>query len=166
MSLMDIYERQQQETERFKAMRDKAWEQVLSDNEKLAEAFGGKDRLSEDARKTYDSRINSFNAEWSMEGGSRYNDLQDQHDKQIRAATGRSANTVSHSPRQSSQTIDAPENTLKEKFKNQSERITDKEQEPQVSNDNDEAERQQLREKIAKQQAAIKARKMQKKRSR
>ena len=166
MDLMDAYEKQQQDIERFKALRDKVWEKVLADNEKLAAAFGGKEHLNDDALKLYNSRINTFNAEWSMEGGSRYNDLLDQHEKQLKATTSRNDTAGRSNTEQSDPRKEKSENTTKEKFTNQSERMTDKQAAPEVSNDNDEAERQRLREKIAKQQAAIKARKMQKKRSR
>jgi len=161
---MEFYERQQQDIERFKALRDKVWQQILDDNEKLAVTFGGKEHLNTDAKKLYDSRINSFNAEWSMEGGSRYNNLTDQHDKQLKQITG---NNKSNTPQEK----DLPrkeksENTTKEKFQNQSESMTDKEQQQETNKADEETEREQIRAKIARQQAAIKARQMQKKRGR
>jgi hypothetical protein len=164
MDLMDFYERQQQDFERFKVLRDKAWQQILVDNENLAAAYGGKENLSPDAAKSYHERINNFNAEWSMDGGSKYKDLLDQHDKQLRQITGNHDKDGRPGKENGVPRKEKSENTTKERFQNQSESMTDKDQ--QTDSRNEDAEREQLREKIARQQAAIKARKMQKKRSR
>ena len=165
MNLADLYEQHQKNIEKFEALRDKAWEKVLSDNERLVAAFGSRENMSEDALKTHNNRIATFNAEWSMQGGSRFNDLQDQHERQLNAATG---NTKFQSAaKQSNSDSERPtlDKTTRQKFNNQAGELAKKA--ASVSNENKlSEEKRQLREKIAKQQAAIKARNQQKKRGR
>ena len=166
MNLMDLYERQQQEIDRFKVLRDQVWQKVLNENEKLVAAFGDKETLNTDAKALYNGRIDAFNVEWSLDNGTRYRDMLNEHKKQIQQITGKTEQEQSPDEKEVLPRKEKTENTTKEKFKGDSERMTDKNVDTVQPNKNEETEKKFLKEKIAKQQAAIKARKIQKKRGR
>ncbi|MGY4536268.1 asparagine synthetase A [Mucilaginibacter sp. UYNi724] len=137
MTLPELYEQQQIELENFKAMRDKAWQQLQKEQQEITAAFGSKENLPDDIGRRFEQQLNNYNEEWAMNDGHRHKELAHQHEQQRQQVSGHK----SQSP------IIPPNDNRKP----DTDHLTEKQIELQ---------------KIIRQQQAIKARNLQKKRGR
>lgn len=88
MTLTELYERQQNEIEQFKALRDKIWSGLIEEQRHIAEAFGGEEKLPDDMRKRFDDQKATYNHEWAMETGQRFQEMRHLHEQQRENMTG------------------------------------------------------------------------------
>lgn len=88
MSLVDLFRKQQLDLDGFGALRDKAWEDLKKRHTAIATSYGGDDNLPKNVREQFNNDIANYTQEWSTEGGTRYQDVVDHHQKQREAVTG------------------------------------------------------------------------------
>ena len=113
MNLAKLYEQQQEDIERFKAVRDKTWTDMQKNHAELSAAFGGKEKLPDEYRKRMDEQIKTYQKEWSMEGGERLDAIKEQHAKQREAITGKKSDTPEQAKRQEKDMITEKQKELK-----------------------------------------------------
>lgn len=88
MSLVDLYKKQQQDLDGFGALRDKVWADMKERHTFITASYGGAEQLPKDVKAQFSKDVDNYSLEWSTEGGTRYQDVLAQHEKQREAITG------------------------------------------------------------------------------
>ncbi|EHQ29799.1 hypothetical protein [Mucilaginibacter paludis] len=112
MDLTELFAKQQQEIEDFKKLRDATWSNLKKEHETLTAAFGGRANMPEEYRKRIDGQVADFSKEWSMQGGTRHNDIVEQHAKQREAITGKKSETPAQAKQQEKDMISEKQKDL------------------------------------------------------
>lgn len=87
MDLIDLYKKHQQNIEEFEALRQKVWDSLKEKQNRTIAAFGSRDNLPEDSRKQMDKELKDFHDDWANDTGKKYQDMVEQHKRQISEQT-------------------------------------------------------------------------------